>query len=664
MVLLTLLAPCIAVFAALIALVTSSFPRLCSALSALAAILISAVGIIPVLSVLAGNSDVIFAAPWEIPYGSLAIRLDALSAFFLLPVFCLGSLTALYGSKYLLHSQEKINVGFAWFCFHILFASMIIVILAGNGLLFLLAWELTVVSSFFLVVLESSEEKNRQAGWIYLTASHFGTSFLIVLFLIAARESGSMDFSAFSKLAQSAPELKGFLFLLAVLGFGTKAGFIPFHVWLPEAHPAAPSHVSALMSGVMIKTGIYGLVRILFYLGTPSLWWGWLLLTIGIVSGIAGVLFAISQHDIKRLLAYSSVENIGIMAIGFGLGLIGLNQGNTAVAILSFSGGVLHVLNHAVFKGLLFLGAGAVIQQTGTREIDRMGGLLKRMPWTGTSFLIGCLSISGLPPFNGFVSEFLIYFAALLAILSGSAYLAGPGFLVIVALSLIGGLAAACFTKAFSIIFLGSPRSTQTSEPHDAVWEMKIPMVILASLCALIAVFSPVFLKILHRIFLLYPELALKASVEADLNQATLPLKVIIGCSFLLTALIALIYTYRNKILSGRKVDKSVTWDCGYSLPSVSMQYTGSSFAQPLTELFYPILRSENHLTHIKDYFPRKASFLSRTSDVFLKSFFTPLFNIVSYLLHKLTTFQSGIVQNYIGYISVTLAVLLVLGLL
>ncbi len=267
---------------------------------------------------------------------------------------------------------------------------------------------------------------------------------------------------------------------------------MPLHVWLPEAHPAAPSHVSALMSGVMIKTGIYGLMRAFTFLGTPPLWWGWGLVAIGLSSGVLGVLFALAQHDLKRLLAYHSVENIGIIALGLGVGLLGMSTGSAVLMVLGFGGALLHVLNHALFKGLLFLGAGAVVHGTGTREIDHLGGLLKRMPWTAAAFLIGAVAISGLPPLNGFLSEFLIFFGAFKGGISTSGPVAVPLLAVIAGLALIGGLAVACFTKAFGIVFLGEPRSEHVSRAHEVDWTMRLPMLMLAAACVGIGLFAPV----------------------------------------------------------------------------------------------------------------------------------------------------------------------------
>ena len=298
-----------------------------------------------------------------------------------MPLFLLSAVAAVYGSEYLQVYREQKHLGASWFFFNGLVASMTLVVIARNGILFLMAWEVMALASFFLVTFEDEQPSVRQAGWIYLVATHIGTAFLLALFILLGQERGSLDFDQFTVSAGP-----GLLFLLAVIGFGTKAGFMPLHVWLPEAHPAAPTHVSALMSGVMIKTGIYGLVRVLTLLGPPPMWWGWVLCGIGLCSGILGVLFALAQPDLKRVLAYSSVENVGVITLGLGLGLIGVSVGDPSLAVLGFAGGLLHVVNHALFKGLLFLGAGAVMHGAGTRDMSQLGGLLKRMPWTGCFF--------------------------------------------------------------------------------------------------------------------------------------------------------------------------------------------------------------------------------------------------------------------------------------
>ncbi|MFA4972044.1 MAG: proton-conducting transporter membrane subunit, partial [bacterium] len=345
---------------------------------------------------------------WPIPYAAFSVGLDPLSSFFLIPIFLLTALSALYGRAYM---RGRAGAGRSPLFFGLLAAGMAMVVIARNGMLFLISWEMMAIASFFLVTLDDDRANVRRAGITYLVATHIGTAFLLALFALMAAHAGSMEFSEWKGAAASLPSA-GALFILALVGFGTKAGFMPLHVWLPEAHPAAPSHVSALMSGVMIKTGIYGLMRILTLLGAPPEWWGWTLIAIGAISGVMGVLYALAQHELKALLAYHSVENIGIIAIGFGLGLFGVSRGMPVVAFLGFGGALLHVLNHAIFKGLLFLGAGAVIRASGTGEIDRLGGLLKRMPHTAAAFLVGSAAISGLPPLNGFVSEFLIYLGA------------------------------------------------------------------------------------------------------------------------------------------------------------------------------------------------------------------------------------------------------------
>jgi hydrogenase-4 component B len=352
----------------------------------------SALGLIPAVGVLVRGESLALRVPWSMPMGSFSLGLDQISAFFILPVLTLSALAGVYGASYLKAWSGKKNLGACWFFFNALIASMVLVFVARNGVLFLIAWEVMALASYFLVVFEDEKESVRQAGRTYLVATHLGTAALLILFLLLGQSSGSLDFDALGR-APGAGALAGVSFLLAVIGFGTKAGFMPFHVWLPEAHPASPSHVSAVMSGVMIKTGIYGLVRTITLLGPPPPWWGWTLLAIGASSGVLGVLFALAQHDLKRLLAYHSVENIGIITLGLGLGFLGLSHGNAMMAALGFAGGLLHVLNHALFKGLLFLGAGSVLHATETRELDCLGGLLKRMPSTGLSFLVGAVAI-------------------------------------------------------------------------------------------------------------------------------------------------------------------------------------------------------------------------------------------------------------------------------
>jgi formate hydrogenlyase subunit 3/multisubunit Na+/H+ antiporter MnhD subunit len=433
---------------------------------------------------------------------------------------------------------------------------------------------------------------------------------------------------------------------------------MPFHVWLPEAHPAAPSHVSALMSGVMIKTGIYGLLRSLTFLGAPPLWWGWLLIGIGLTSGVLGVLFALAQHDLKRLLAYHSVENIGIIALGIGVGLLGVSTGSPTLMVLGFGGGLLHVLNHALFKGLLFFGAGAVLQGTGTHEIDHLGGLLKRMPWTAATFLIGAVAISGLPPLNGFVSEFLIFLGAFQGGATLGAAGAVPLLALIAGLALIGGLAAACFTKAFGVVFLGEPRTEHASHTHETGWAMRLPMLLLAAGCALIGLFAPVVVGALQAVLENTTGLR-REVVRENLAAAAGPLAlVVIGTVAFLLLLVAL-FLLRRGLLAGRPVEQGVTWGCGYVQPTARMQYTASSFVQPVTTLFRWLLGTHRQVQRPEGVMPANASLTTETPDLCHGNLYRPGFLKVNWGLSKLRRLQQGQVQLYVLYIAVTLIVLL-----
>ncbi|MFH0922379.1 MAG: proton-conducting transporter membrane subunit [Fibrobacterota bacterium] len=614
------------------------------------------VGLVPALACLVNGRTESFHLPWSVPGGSFYVTLDPLSAFFLVPLFLLSLLSAIYGNGYLAHSHGGKEGRTTWPFYNMLVASMVMVVIARNGVLFLVAWEMMSLSSFFLVTFEDDKESVRAAGLTYLIAAHLGTACLIPMFLLLAGNNGPLDFDAMDGALLTSGTASA-VFLLAFAGFGTKAGFMPFHVWLPEAHPAAPTHVSALMSGVMITTGIYGLVRVLTFLPEPLLWWGILLTTIGIISGILGVLFALAQHDLKRLLAYSTVENVGIIGIGLGMGLIGLSLHIPVLATLGFAGALLHVLNHALFKGLLFLGAGAVLQAAGSVAPDRLGGLLKRMPVTGLCFLVGAAAICGLPPLNGFVSEFLIFFASFQAVLMPGA--AGiPALAAVAALAVIGCLAAACFAKAFGIVFLGEPRHTAADAAREAAPAMTVPQAILAGLCVAIGL-APLFvLPLLAGPVSALPGLdaaavagafALPVSVLTRLSVAA---AVLIGFALLLLAL-------RSRRLSAHAPAQSVTWDCGYARPKPRMQYTASSFVQPLTAFFAPLLGTHTHTQAPRSLFPRFASFESSTPDAVSGKFYAPLFRAMTRGFSHIRWFQHGRIQLYILYITVTLIVLL-----
>ena len=651
---LLLLALAVIVISGCAALLAGSKPKLGSCIGAGGTVAGCALGLIPALDVLLQGTTHSLRCAWSMPCGSFFIELDALSAFFLIPVFLLSALAAVYGGRYLMNYKEKKGLGFAWFCYAVLVVSMAMVCLARNAVLFLLAWEIMALASFFLVAFEHEKPEVRRASWIYLVATHLGTACLLVMFLLLGAAAGSLDFDRF---AGSLPaQVSGICFILALIGFGTKAGIIPFHVWLPEAHPAAPSHVSALMSGIMIKTGIYGIIRMLSFLGAPPLWWGWLVLAIGIVSGVLGVVYALAQHDLKGLLAYHSVENIGIIMMGLGVGMIGWSAGMPSVAILGMTGGLLHVLNHALFKGLLFLGAGSVYQAAHTREIDLLGGLIKKMPVTACCFLIGAIAISGLPPLNGFVSEFLIYLASLRGATAMGADVAIPLFLAVGSLALIGGLAAACFTKAFGIVFLGEPRSQEAAHAREAHPLMLVPMLLLAAACIGVGLLGMVIVPALSGVV----SGILGFNAGPELQTAAGSLRSITIGSVALLLLIALAAWLRRVLLSGRRVENTVTWDCGYSAPTARMQYSASSFAQPITALFKSVLQTSEHAPAVQEYFPETGSFETHTPDACFEKAYRPLFEGLRRLCGQCAVLQHGNVHLYVLYIVITLVGLLV----
>jgi len=608
-------------------------------------------GIIPAIRVVLGEPSQSLRMAWNIPYGSFSLGLDPLSGFFLIPVFLLCTLAAIYGAGYLEAYRGRKALGPPWFFFNLLVASMVIVLLARNSVLFLMAWEMMALSTFFLVTFEDEKESTRQAGWIYLVASHIGTAFLLVLFILLGRANGSLDFDR--------PSVGGgLLFVLALFGFGTKSGFIPLHVWLPEAHPAAPSHVSAVMSAVMIATGIYGLVRIMMLLGAPEAWWGWVLCGVGLTSGICGVLLALAQQDLKRLLAYSSVENAGIVALGIGVGLIGLTNGMPTIAVVGFAGAFLHVLNHSLFKGLLFLAAGNIVSSAHTKNIDQLGGLLKRMPWTGAAFLIGAAAITGLPPLNGFISEFLIYLASFKGVLSLDAAGSVPMLATIAGLALIGGLAAACFTKAFGIVFLGQPRSEHAEQAHEVELAMVLPGFVLAAACILIGLLGA---NVVYAMVPLISEVTglSVAIVSTSLAAAARSVAFVSTTGGALVGLTTLLALGRAIVLSKRSVSTNVTWNCGYAEPSRRMQYTASSFAQSLTDTFDLLLQTRRVLNAPRGFFPKDANMATETPDPYQEYIFRPLFRALGRDLLLLRPLQQGKVQLYIFYIAVTLLLLL-----
>ncbi len=618
--------------------------------------------LVPVLYVLAGGTPVDLRAAWSLPVGSFHLHLDLLSAWFAIPVILVSPIVSFYGSGYLRHHECLREIDACGFFLQVLAGGMLFVLLASDGLLFLLAWEIMSMAAFFLVVFEHGEREVQRAGWIYLVATHLGTAFLFAMFVLLGSRCGSFDFGDFDGLGGVA----NVVFVLAVIGFGAKAGFFGLHVWLPEAHPAAPSHVSGLMSGVMIKTGIYGLLRVMVLANDWPGWWGWLLIGIGIASGIGGVLFAIVQHDMKRLLAYHSVENIGIICLGIGVGVFGVHSVGP-VAQLAMAGALLHVLNHAVFKTCLFLGAGAVIQSVGTREIDLLGGLQKRMPRTGVVFLTAAAAICGLPPLNGFVSEFLIYLASYWSVLPEglpSVNLRVGGFVVISALALIGGLAALCFTKVYGIVFLGEPRSTHGLAATDPERNMLAPMEGLAALCVALGLGGSLLIYIISPVAARIHPLAMAAADTAPLRGAAVSYLNIAFAAFVLSAVVYGLWRLRDRLLKGRVVRTGPTWGCGYPHGTPRMQYTASSFAQPLIVAFRSLLHTELGGDWPSGYLPGRSSFTTHTPGLFMHRFYTPIFAAFTRVAVRMRRIQQGGTHVYVFYVVLALVAVLVWSLL
>lgn len=612
----------------------------------------SAFAAAPALSALAGTPPAPVAWRWPLPFGAFALGMDPLSAWFVLALAALAPPAAVFGVGYLRGSPHPRRARVSWLGFNALIASMFLTLTARNGVLFLLAWEGMALSSFALVVYDYERDAARDAGWIYLVASHLGAAFLLAFFALLGRGT-TMDFAAFPP-----PAAGGLLFALALIGFGTKAGFVPLHVWLPEAHPAAPSHVSALMSGAMIKMGVYGLFRALGFLGAPQEGWGWALVGIGAISGVLGVLFASAQRDLKRALAYSSVENLGIIALGMGIGLIGSAHGMTAVAALGYAGALLHALNHALFKGLLFLGAGAVRHGAGTLEIERLGGLLKRMPSTGAAFLVGAAAICGLPPFNGFVGEFFIYLASFRAALGNSTTALGAGMTTIVALSLIGGLAAVCFARAGGLVFLGAPRTKEAERAREAEAVMRGPMAFLAAACVVLGLGAPLGFLAVTPVVMSLP--FAPADAAQALDSASRPALGIALGGGVLAALTFAAWGACRRLLRGRETTRGMTWDCGYAAPTARMQYTASSFAAPLMSVFAPFLRFAPRRPRLEKLFPGPSEFHGGVSDLFRRRLFEPLFRRVDQIAGRVRGLQHGRTQFYVLYVALTALILLV----
>ncbi|MBI4654350.1 MAG: hydrogenase 4 subunit B [Nitrospirae bacterium] len=589
---------------------------------------------------------------------------DGISGFFILVISILAFAVSVYSIGY---TRDLDNKGLMGFLFNIFILSMYAVVLSGNIITFLISWETMSIISYFLVTFDR-DEKSAKAGLVYAVMTHIGTAFLIVLFMILYRYTGDMGFSGIKGLSSQIPEdMKSLVFIFSIIGFGTKAGIIPFHTWLPRAHPAAPSNISSLMSGVMIKTGIYGFIRIsMDIMGPGPEWWGIAIIVIGAVSSILGVMYALMEHDLKRLLAYHSVENIGIILLGIGASMVFRSSGMLALSSLALIAGLYHTLNHAVFKGLLFLGAGSVMHATHTKNMEDMGGLIKSMPYTGLFFLVGSVSICALPPFNGFVSEWLTYQSLLLGFKSTSITSKIISPLGGAALALTGALAAACFVKAFGISFLGMPRSCHAENVKESSLSMIIGMGILALLCLLFGVFPGIVLTIIQPVsFMLTGShgMAYKG-IFIGISET---LSTLSPAAILITMIVMSISTLIFILTVGRKkrIIYGDSWDCGIPWLTPRMQYSAAAFTKPVRMIFKRIYLPTRELKVsylVKPFFVKSIEYSGEITPFFEKYIYDPVTGFIHKLAGKVKILQSGSLHLYLAYILITLILLLIFG--
>ena len=612
--------------------------------------------------------------PLGLPDLPFHIRLDQLSGFFLVVIGLLSSFVSLYSLGYLkgylgLRPVTSLVVFSALFL-----AGMFLVVLADDAFFFLIAWEMMAASSYYLVLFEDERIENRRAAFLYLVVAHVGAIAILLSFgVMAGLATGFTGFQSYTFDAMRETDLPAGLasvaFLLAFFGFSAKAGVIPLHVWLPEAHPVAPSNVSALMSGVMLKTAIYGIVRVVFDLiGDFPWWWGALVLVFGLVSAVLGVLYALMQHDLKRLLAYHSVENIGIILIGIGLAMIFTSFDLPLLAALALIAGLYHTLNHALFKGLLFMGAGAVLHATHERNMEEMGGLIRFMPWTAVFFLVGCISISALPPFNGFVSEWLTYQAFLL-----SPGLPSPLLNLLIPLgaallALTSALAAACFVKAFGVTFLGHRRGHHHGIVHEVGWSMRIGMMLASLSCLALGVLPTVVIQWMDPLaeMLVGGTIAASASgfgwmwltpIAAERASYSAPVAFI-------GILSVVIVTYLLLHARPGALHRVPLWDCGFEKITSRMQYTATSFAMPIRRIFGFIFSIKEQAGQLPPAahpaFPQRLYYHLRVRDRFWMWIYQPVVDASFWLSRRIGRMQHGRIQIYLIYSFVTILVLLI----
>jgi formate hydrogenlyase subunit 3/multisubunit Na+/H+ antiporter MnhD subunit len=621
---------------------------------------------------LLGDAAFLAELPFGLPWLQWHLRLDPLSGFFFGVIGLVTISVSLFGPGYTREYQKSpYSLGVLGLFTGLFVAAMQLVILADDAFAFMIAWEVMSVTSYFLVAFEHRQAANRRAAFLYLLMAQIGAVLILLCFGVLAGFAEGFTFDAY-RGATIQPLWASIAFALGLAGFGMKAGLVPLHVWLPEAHPVAPSYISALMSGVMLKVAIYGFIRLVFdLLGGPAWEWGVTLLVVGSITALYGVLYALMQHDLKRLLAYHSVENIGIIYIGLGLSAIFIGSGQAGLGVLGLVAALYHTLNHALFKSLLFLGAGAIVQRGHERNLELMGGLVHRMPWTALFFLIGCISISALPPFNGFVSEWLTFQTALQAAALDSGILRAVIPITAAMLALTGALAAACFVKVYGIAFLGQARSRHIRRAREVRFSMLAAEGFLAALCLVFGVLPTPTVGALGRIseFLVgQPVIAATSQgwlwltpVAPETASYSAPL-VMFGVLVALGAWAGVWLWMRRRRVSS-PIPRKEPWECGFGPINPRMQYSATAFAMPIRQVFRPVWRFHEERVREMDPTlptrPLRLSYRIHTEDITWNWLYAPVERLVQKSARLVARLQTGHLRHYLGYSFLTLLVLL-----
>lgn len=662
------------ILSALLSLVFARKPKLCTTISQITCMLAAAAGLASALLHLFVDHVKIAIDVFSstIPLLSFNFTIDNLSALFILSLSILTICVSLYSLGYLSHYFGKRNMGLFNFLYSTFILSMLLVFTSGNAVFFLFAWEAMSAISYFLVVFESEKEESQQAGTLYLIMTGIGTAFLLVAFLLMYHYTGTFDLFVSSSCIPAA--IKNLMFVFFLIGFGTKAGIIPLHVWLPAAHPAAPGNVSALMSGIMLKTAVYGLIRFtLGYLGVSRTWWGMALLAVGMVSAVLGVAYAFVENDIKKLLAYSSIENMGIIFIGLGVGFIALTQGSPLVGSIAIAAALFHAFNHTLMKGCLFLGAGSIHWSTHTRNMEELGGLIRVLPVTAVFMLFASLAISAIVPFNGFASEWLTLQSIFASIVPGQGGTNVALILSVAALALSGGLAAACFVKLLGISFLGKPRSVKAEHAARIPAVMNYSMGLLSVLCLLFGLFPALFLRIADRVMLDLTKTSLSGQINGWFTLQSDPLENAGGtitplAMLAVLGLLILLTMFVLRMIGGKVIKRKYgTWDCGYEALNARMQYSSTGFSKSIKIVFRILFRPTRETKFSGDlpYHPETIEYTVLSESIIEKYLYDPVTKFIKRLSKKTKfSIQTGSIHRYLAYIFFALVALMLYNII